>query len=122
HPVISAEELVALQDVVAQIPVDDSLVDYMLAVVERTRSHESLAMGVSPRGAQALYRATQALAAAEGRDYATPDDVKRLVAPVCGRPAGRPEHSTIPMVGQPSSNPARQGGDTLDSSTQFDTF
>lgn len=39
-------------------------------------------MGVSPRGAQALYRATQAIAAVEGRDYATPDDVKRLVLPV----------------------------------------
>jgi MoxR-like ATPase len=62
--------------------VDDALVDYMLAVVERTRTHESLAMGVSPRGAQALYRATQALAAVEGRDYATPDDVKRLALPV----------------------------------------
>ena len=61
---------------------DEALVDYMLAIVERTRSHESLAMGVSPRGAQALYRATQALAAVEGRDYATPDDVKRLVVPV----------------------------------------
>ena len=61
---------------------DEALVDYMLAIVERTRTHESLAMGVSPRGAQALYRATQALAAVEGRDYATPDDVKRLVVPV----------------------------------------
>ena len=54
----------------------------MLAIVERTASHESLSMGVSPRGAQMLYRATQALAAVEGRDYATPDDVKRLVLPV----------------------------------------
>ena len=72
----------ALQDAVAQVAVDEALVDYMLAIVERTRAHESLAMGVSPRGAQALYRATQALAAVEGRDYATPDDVKRLVVPV----------------------------------------
>ena len=82
RPVISGEELIALQDAAAQVSVDDSLVDYMLAVVEKTRTHESLAMGVSPRGAQALYRATQALAAVEGRDYATPDDVKRLVLPV----------------------------------------
>jgi MoxR-like ATPase len=80
--VLSGDELVALQDAVARVTVDDALVDYMLAVVERTRSHESLAMGVSPRGAQALYRATQALAAVEGRDYATPDDVKRLALPV----------------------------------------
>ena len=80
--VLSGDELIALQDAVARVNVDDALVDYMLAVVERTRTHESLAMGVSPRGAQALYRATQALAAVEGRDYATPDDVKRLALPV----------------------------------------
>jgi MoxR-like ATPase len=80
--VISGEELVALQDAVALVSVDETLVDYMLAIVGRTRSHESLAMGVSPRGAQALYRATQALAAVEGRDYVTPDDVKRMVVPV----------------------------------------
>jgi len=80
--VLSGEELSALQDAVARVSVDDTLVDYMLAIVERTRTHESLAMGVSPRGAQALYRATQALAAVEGRDYATPDDVKRLALPV----------------------------------------
>ena len=80
--VLSGDELIALQEAVARVSVDDALVDYMLAVVERTRTHESLAMGVSPRGAQALYRATQALAAVEGRDYATPDDVKRLALPV----------------------------------------
>ena len=51
---------------------DEALVDYMLAIVERTRNHESLALGVSPRGAQALFRATQALAAVEGREYAMP--------------------------------------------------
>ncbi len=80
--VISGEELISLQDAVAHAVVDEALVDYMLAIVERTRAHESLAMGVSPRGAQALYRATQALAAVEGRDYVIPDDVKRLVVPV----------------------------------------
>ena len=56
--------------------------DYMLAIVEQTRHHESLALGVSPRGSQALYRAVQALALLEGRDYAIPDDVKRLAVPV----------------------------------------
>jgi MoxR-like ATPase len=82
HPVITGEELTSLQEAVSRVVVDETLVDYMLAVVERTRTHESLAMGVSPRGAQALFRATQGLAAVEGRDYATPDDVKRLILPV----------------------------------------
>jgi MoxR-like ATPase len=82
RPVLSADELVQLQEQVGRVGVDDSLVDYMLAIVDKTRNHESLALGVSPRGAQALYRATQALSLVEGRDYVIPDDVKRLVVPV----------------------------------------
>lgn len=81
--VISSEDLVHLQAQVNGIAIDDSLVEYMLAIIEKTRAHEALALGVSPRGAQALYRATQALAMLEGRDYAIPDDVKRLIVPVC---------------------------------------
>jgi len=80
--VLSSAELVRLQEQVGQVGVDASLVDYMLAIVEKTRNHESLALGVSPRGAQALYRAAQALALLEGRDYVIPDDIKRLVIPV----------------------------------------
>ena len=82
RPVLSSEELLQLEEQVNRVSVDDSLADYMLAIVEKTRSHESLALGVSPRGAQALYRATQALALLEGRDYVIPDDIKRLVIPV----------------------------------------
>ena len=80
--VISGADLIQLQEAVARIPVDEALLDYILAIVKRTRSHESLSMGVSPRGAQGLYRAAQAMAAVEGRDYVTPDDVKRMVVPV----------------------------------------
>jgi MoxR-like ATPase len=83
RPVISAEELLFLQDQVTRVTVDDSLVDYMLAIVEKTRGYETLSLGVSPRGAQALYRATQALALLQGREYVIPDDIKRLVVPVC---------------------------------------
>src|SRR5579863_1428051 len=77
-----AEDILRLQDMVHQVTVDDALVDYMLAIVEKTRAHESLALGVSPRGSQALFRAVQALALMEGREYAVPDDVKRLAAPL----------------------------------------
>jgi MoxR-like ATPase len=82
QPVLTAQEIVALQEHVSKVAVDDALIDYMLAIVDRTRNHESLALGVSPRGAQALYRASQALALVEGRDYVLPDDIKRLVVPV----------------------------------------
>ncbi|HUJ51253.1 MAG TPA: MoxR family ATPase [Bryobacteraceae bacterium] len=80
--VLSAGDILQLQAMVHRVTIDESLVDYMLAIVEKTRTHESLALGVSPRGSQALYRAAQALALIEGRDYAIPDDVKRLAGPV----------------------------------------
>lgn len=77
-----AEDVLRLQEAVHGVRVEEALVDYMLAIVEKTRNHESLALGVSPRGSQALYRAVQALALLDGRDYATPDDVKRLAVPL----------------------------------------
>ena len=80
--VLSFEDLLLLQEQVGRVTVDDALVDYMLAIVDKTRAHESLALGVSPRGAQALYRAAQALAMLDGRDYVIPDDIKRLAIPV----------------------------------------
>ena len=80
--VLHAAEVAELQAAVSRVVVDEALVDYMLAIVEKTRRHELLALGVSPRGAQSLYRAAQALAMVEGRDYVLPDDVKRLAVPV----------------------------------------
>jgi MoxR-like ATPase len=77
-----ADDVLQLQDAVHRIAVEEALVDYMLAIVEKTRNHESLTLGVSPRGSQALFRAVQALALLEGREYAIPDDVKRLAAPL----------------------------------------
>ncbi len=63
-----------------QVQVDEALVDYMLAIVEKTRTHDSLAMGDRARAAPRRCSApTQALAVVEGRDYAIPDDVKRMV-------------------------------------------
>jgi MoxR-like ATPase len=81
-PVLSAEEVLQLQESVHSVHVEETLLDYMLAIVEKTRHHESLVLGVSPRGAQALFRAVQALAMVEGRDFAIPDDAKRLAVPV----------------------------------------
>ncbi len=83
EPVLSPLELIECQQSVENIRFDPVLVDYLLAIVDLTRNHESLALGVSPRGAQALYRASQALALVEGRDFVLPDDIKRLAVPVC---------------------------------------
>jgi MoxR-like ATPase len=61
---------------------EDSLIDYLLRLVSKTRENEHLALGVSPRGSQALFRAAQARALLEGRDFTIPDDIKLLAVPV----------------------------------------
>jgi len=80
--ILTGQDVIDLQDQAETVHVDESIIDYILAIVERTRSHESLALGVSPRGAQAMYRAAQAMALVDGRRYVTPDDVKRLAVAV----------------------------------------
>ena len=81
-PVMTAEEVLTAQQAARHVAVDDALVDYTLAIVEKTRRHEYLSLGVSPRGSMSLYRAAQALAFLDGRDYCIPDDFKSLVLPV----------------------------------------
>jgi MoxR-like ATPase len=82
RPVMTGVEVVEMQNRVRRVKVDDELVNYTLAVVEKTRQHEYLSLGVSPRGSMSLYRAAQALAFLEGRNYCIPDDFKRLILPV----------------------------------------
>ena len=62
--------------------VEDALADYMLDLIAATRYHPDIHLGGSTRAALALYRASQALAVVDGRDYVVPDDVKRLARPV----------------------------------------
>jgi len=81
-PVMNAEEVAEIQRAVRAVSVDEDLVGYALALVEKTRHHECLSLGVSPRGSVSLYRAAQALALIEGRSYTVPDDFKRLALPV----------------------------------------
>jgi MoxR-like ATPase len=76
--VVDETELLDLRDVVTDVHVDDSLLRYVLSIVNATRSHPDIALGASPRGSLALYKTAQALAALRGRDYVIPDDVKRL--------------------------------------------
>ncbi|HEX8283535.1 MAG TPA: MoxR family ATPase [Pyrinomonadaceae bacterium] len=82
RPVLSGDDVVELQRAVLGVSVDDALVDYLMRIVSATRDSETLDLGVSPRGTLALFRAAQALALTEGRDYCVPDDVKRLILPV----------------------------------------
>ena len=88
HPIESLEAVVDgrrildLSRQVWDVHVDDTVRDYIVALVFATRAHNDLILGASPRGSHTLYRAAQTYAALQGRDYVLPDDVKRLVAPV----------------------------------------
>src|SRR5947207_6075641 len=88
RPVASGADILAMQDEITRVKVDDSLVDYALEIVRRTRESDSLSLGVSPRGSLMLYRAAQAMAYLDGRMFATPADFKSLAVPVFSHRVG----------------------------------
>jgi len=82
RPVLTGPDVLEMQQAVTSIRVDDSLVQYALAIVRKTRESEHLSLGVSPRGSQMLYRAAQAMAFLDGRSFSIPEDFKPLAVPV----------------------------------------
>jgi MoxR-like ATPase len=98
QPCISLEEVQELRRLCAGVKVEGSLKQYIVDLVRSTREDEEITLGVSPRGAVALHRASQALAFISGRDFATPDDVKDLAPHVLSHrliPAGGKRAKTI---------------------------
>ena len=83
-PVVDAMEIAALSDAVSAIRVEPMVREYILTLVERTRAHEAIRLGISPRGALALQLSAQAWAGIAGRDHVLPDDVKAMATPVLG--------------------------------------
>src|SRR5947209_4187261 len=79
--IMTAEELVHIQQQIRAIHVDPSIREYIVAIANATRNHPNIYLGTSPRGSLALFRATQAIAAMRGRGYVIPDDVKLLAKP-----------------------------------------
>jgi MoxR-like ATPase len=94
--VLTVADVTGLQEAVRQVRVEDSLTDYVLDLIGATRQHPDVYLGGSTRASLSLYRAAQALALVEGRNYVIPDDVKRLAGPVLA-------HRILPRT-------ARQGG------------
>ena len=82
RPVLTAADVIGIQDEVTRVRVDDALVEYTMAIVSRTRESAYLSLGVSPRGGIMLYRAAQGQAFLDGRTFATPDDFKALAVHV----------------------------------------
>ncbi len=92
-PCLSLQDVAELQQAAQQVRIEPHLQTYLLTLVRATREREDVRLGVSPRGSVSLYRTTQALAFLEGRDYAIPDDVKRLAPHVLA-------HRLIPDAGR----------------------
>ena len=82
EPVLDAVEVRELQEQVGSIHMNEALIDYLMAIVHTTRTHDEVALGVSTRGALTYFKACQALAMVSGRDFVIPEDVKRLAGPV----------------------------------------
>ena len=82
EPVLEEDDVRELQEQVTKVHVNESLVDYLMAIVETTRSHGEIALGVSTRGALTFFKTCQAMAMVNGRDFVIPEDVKRLASPV----------------------------------------
>ena len=81
QPVVDLANVRTLQDGVETIRMEDALLDYAMQIIEETRKHPSISVGISTRGALAWYRAAQAAALAAGREFVIPDDVKGLAIP-----------------------------------------
>ncbi|MBY0514325.1 MAG: MoxR family ATPase [Gemmataceae bacterium] len=81
-PVATADEVIACQEAIRDVFVDEKVKRYVLEIVHASRGHEDVLLGGSPRASIALFRTAQALAAVTGRDFALPDDVKKMAQPV----------------------------------------
>jgi MoxR-like ATPase len=122
--VVSAAEVIACQEAIRDVYLDDKVRRYLLEIVQRTREHEDVHLGGSPRASIALFRTAQGLAAMAGRNFVLPDDVKRMVGPVLThrlilRPESRLRKVTassvlndiVPEVAVPVLSGANSGGE-----------
>lgn len=101
--VLHGDDVVRLQNVVRHVAMEESIQNYLLDLVEATRTLEEVHVGVSSRGALALYRAAQAMALVKGREFVVPDDVKQLAVPVLSH---RLINKNSPYGGQREANEA----------------
>lgn len=81
-PVVTADDVIACQEAIREIHVDNKVKKYILEIVHTSRAHEDVLLGGSPRASIALFRTAQSLAAVTGRDFALPDDVKKMAHPI----------------------------------------
>jgi MoxR-like ATPase len=91
QPVLTVEEVLAARNAVRKVFVHEALIRYIITIVNTTRQHPAIVLGVSPRGSQLLMRSAQAAAFVAGRNYVTPEDIKEIAPSVFG-------HRIVPKV------------------------
>lgn len=92
NSVLTAAEIAEYQSAIRQVLIEDNLLKYIAAIVDNTRTNANLYLGASPRASIAIMNASKALAAIQGRDFITPDDIKKVAAPIlCHRIILTPE-------------------------------
>lgn len=79
--VFEINDLINMQSTVAEVHIDESLKDYIVKLVQATRTHPDVALGASPRGSLALMKTSKAMAGLNGRDFVVPDEIKKLAVP-----------------------------------------
>jgi MoxR-like ATPase len=94
QPVLVPADVLYLQDESRKVHINTRIVDYMIQLVQRTRNHPEIELGISPRGTVSLFRASQALAMVDGRKFVLPDDVKRAAPPVFGHRLALARHGS----------------------------
>jgi len=82
--VLSVDDIVAMQNIYHEVKISQDVLSYLMDIIEATRNHENILLGVSPRGSQAMLKAIQVYALLQGRTYIIPDDIKKMAKPVLG--------------------------------------
>jgi MoxR-like ATPase len=82
--VVSVDDIVAMQKIYHEVKISQDVLSYLMDIIEVTRNHEKILLGVSPRGSQAMLKAIQVYALLQGRTYIIPDDIKKMAKPVLG--------------------------------------
>jgi len=80
--VLNAKEIAEYQSTIRELIIEDNLIKYIASIVDNTRTNANLYLGASPRASIALMDASKALAAISGRDFVTPDDIKKVASPI----------------------------------------
>ena len=98
--VASSDDIIKIQGKVKKVFVHDSLKNYIVEIVNKTRTHQDVLLGSSPRGSMSLFRAAQAWAIYNNRDYCCPDDVKRMAIPVLAHRISLKHNSKIKKISE----------------------